>query len=206
MRLIIIGTEYTGKTTLVDALMAWGNSKGIHFHWDDHFSIPDQYFLNEADQQVMLNLPPVLKERFQRFQIYYHIHVAKEYEDCLLPGFYIEEMIYGHYYYPGHEWTPYARKVESELPADSILLLLTAAPDVIRRRMELAPHKYPIVKPADVEAISKQFETEYNQSWITNKLRIDTSDLTPDGLFDTFMKRVVPHLSARDLLRWQATK
>ena len=205
MRLVAIGCEYAGKTTLIDALMAWGDKVGIHFHLDDHFSIPDQYFLSKEDQRAMLGMPPVIKERFQRFQIYYHIHVAKDYEDCLLGGFHIEEAIYGgRYNYPGHAWPGYARKVESELPADTILLLLKASPAVIRRRMETAPHAYPVVKPEDVEDVSKEFEAEYRASWIARKLTIDTSDLTPDQLFQTFMRQVMPHLSTRDLLRWQA--
>jgi len=207
MRLVLIGTEYVGKTALVDALYAWGESKGIHFHLDDHFTIPDAYFLSPEDRAAMLGMPPTIKERFQRFQIHYHIHVAKDYADCLLAGFHIEEVVYGgRYYYPGRAWPPYARKVESELPSDTILLLLTAFPDVIRRRMETAPHDYPVVKPNDVEEVSKHFQAEYAASWISNKLTIDTSDLTPQQLFDTFMKRVVPFLSVHDLLRWQATK
>ena len=29
--------------------MAWGDKVGIHFHLDDHFSIPDKYFLSKED-------------------------------------------------------------------------------------------------------------------------------------------------------------
>jgi thymidylate kinase len=205
MRLVLIGTEYAGKTTLVDALYAWGESKGIHFHLDDHFSIPDQFFLTKEERDAMLTMPPVIQERFQRFQIYYHIHVAADYEDCLLAGFHIEEAIYGgRYYYSGKAWPPYARRVESHLPSDTILLLLSASPEVIRQRMAASPHDYPVVPASDVEEISKAFEAEYRASWIEQKLHIDTSELTPDQLLPTFMKRVTPHLSTRDLLRWRA--
>src|SRR5437867_649743 len=150
MRLVVIGTEYAGKTTLIDGLMAWGDSVGIHFHLDDHFSIPDRYFLSEPDQRAMLAMPPVIKERFQRFQIYYHVHVLNDHADCLLGGFHIEEAIYGpRYYYPKNPWPPYARGIEASLPADTILLLLKASPQVIRRRMESAPHPDQIVPAAD---------------------------------------------------------
>jgi hypothetical protein len=205
MRLVLIGTEYAGKTTLVDALYAWGESKGIHFHLDDHFSIPDQFFLTKEEREAMLRMPPVIQERFQRFQIYYHIHVAADYEDCLLAGFHIEEAIYGgRYYYPGKAWAPYGRKIETSLPSDTILLLLSASPDVIRKRMTTSPHEYPVVPPGDVEEINKAFQAEYAASWIPNKLHIDTSELSPEQLLPTFLKRVTPFLSTRDLLRLRA--
>lgn len=207
MRLIVIGCEYAGKTALIDQLMEWGEPLGIHFHLDDHFSVPDQFFLSDDDQRAMLAMPPTIKERFQRFQIYYHIDVLRNHSDCLLGGFHIEEAIYGgRYYYPGHAWPPYARKIESELPTDTILLLLTARPDVIRQRMATSPHRYPIVKPEDVEAVSKEFDAEFRASWLERKLAIDTSDLAPRQLFETFMKRLGPYLDTRDLLRWPTVR
>ena len=54
MRVIAIGTEYTGKTTLVQAIQKWGMERGIRHHMDDHFSVPDQQTLtNPADQKAM---------------------------------------------------------------------------------------------------------------------------------------------------------
>ncbi len=32
MRLIIIGCEYTGKSTLIGSLGKWGREQGVHFH------------------------------------------------------------------------------------------------------------------------------------------------------------------------------
>ena len=205
MRLVLIGCEYVGKTTLVDGVMAWGKSRGINFHLDDHFSIPDQFFLSPDDQQAMLAMPPTIKERFQRFQIYYHLDVIANHADVLLAGFHIEEAIYGpRYYYPKHAWPPYQRRIETHLPADTILLLLTATPEVLRQRMASAPHAYPVVPSEDLEAVSEQFEAEYRASWIERKLRIDTSTLQPGELVPTFMRQVKPFLDTRDLLRWQA--
>jgi thymidylate kinase len=209
MRLIVIGCEYTGKTTLIDALYAWGEARGIHYHLDDHFSIPDQFFLDEEEQAAMLAMPPTIKERFQRFQIYYHVaNVVQHHEDCLLGGFHIEEAIYGpRYYYPGKAFPDnYHRRVEPEMPPDTILLLLTARPEVIRRRMAETPHAFPLVMPEEIEEISRLFEAEHRAAWIERKLTIDTSDLAPEQLLETFLSKVTPHLSERDLLRWQALR
>jgi hypothetical protein len=205
VRLIVVGCEYTGKTTLIDGLYAWGEARGIHYHLDDHFSIPDQFFLDPEEQAAMLAMPPTIKERFQRFQIYYHsANVIVHHGDTLLGGFHIEEAIYGpRYYYPGKAFPAYHRRIERDLPPDTILLLLTARPEVIRQRMETSPHVYPLVMPDEVEEISREFEREYRLSWIDRRLTIDTSDLTPEQLVTTFLERVTPHLSERDLLRWQ---
>ncbi len=70
--------------------------------------------------------------------------------------------------------------------------------------MQTAPHSYPLVQPDEVEEISRQFEAEYGASWIERKLQLDTSALTPEVLLTTFLQRVVPLLSTRDLLRRQA--
>lgn len=204
MRLIVVGTEYAGKTTLIDGLMAWGDAIGIHHHLDDHFSIPDRQFLGPDDQRAMLAMPPVIKERFQRFQIHYHVHVLADHADCLLGGFHIEEAIYGRrYYYPSNPWPPYQRRIEAELPEDTILLLLTASPEAIHRRMREAPHPDQIVPAADVEAVGAEFEQEYRQSWLRHKLAIDTTELTPGRLLEEFQRRIVPFLGTRDLVRRQ---
>lgn len=208
MRLIVIGCEYAGKTTLIDSLYAWGEERGIHYHLDDHFSIPDQFFLNAEEQLAMMALPPVIKERFQRFQVYYHVYnVIQNFEDSLLGGFHIEEAIYGpRYYYPGQAMAAYHRRAELAMPADTILLLLTARPEVIRQRMATAPHPYPLVRPDEVEEISGLFEAEYRASWLERKLTIDTSDCAPEQLLSRFLERVRPCLSERDLLRFQALR
>lgn len=203
MRLIAVGCEYAGKTTLFTGLMKWGHDRGIHHHLDDHFSIPDCQMLKEkADQEVMLGLPQVLKERYQRFQVAYHVGLINKYEHILLAGFHIEEEVYGRrYYYPEvNLGVESSRRDETKMPEDTILVHLKASPDVIRRRMKEAPHDYPVVPEKDVEEVLAAFQSEYRQSWIKRKFEIDTTELTPDALLDTFLKASVPHLEERDLL------
>jgi thymidylate kinase len=206
MRLIIIGCEYTGKSTLLNSLAQWGRKQGIHFHLDDHFTIPGEQHLGEEDKKAMVNLTPTLKERFQRFQVYYHIDVAHKNQNIILVGFHIEEVIYGPlYYYPSHQ-VGYAREVEEKMPSDTILILLTASPEVIAKRMEERPHEYNVIKKEDIPTLLNRFSEEFNRSLIQKKFRIDTSNLTPEDLFEQFMSSVVNHLSAEELLRMLVRK
>ena len=201
MRVIVIGTEYTGKTTLVQLVQQWGMDREIRHHMDDHFSIPDQQTLkNPAEQKAMTELPSGIKERFQRFQIAYHVRLVHKYQHVLLTGFHIEEMVYGQrYYYPD-----LARPVETpqawekDMPSDMILVLLTASPEVIKQRMKDAPHDYPIVPESDIEEVQAAFREEFRNSFFKQKFEIDTSTLTPYALLQSFLAQSFPYLSAAD--------
>jgi len=201
MRLIVIGCEYTGKSTLLNSLAEWGRREGIHFHLDDHFTIPGEQHLGEEDKKMMVALTPTIKERFQRFQVYYHIDVAHKNQHIILVGFHIEEAIYGPLYYYPPQQVMYAREVEDKMPPDTILTLLTASPEVIARRMEEQPHEYNIIKKEDIPMLLNRFNEEFGRSHIRRKFRIDTSNFTPEELFGEFMSSVVTHLSSEDLLR-----
>ena len=72
MRVIVVGCEYTGVTTLIEGLMDWGHERDMNHHLDDHFTIPDRQHLAPEDRETMANLSPALKERFQRMQLVYH--------------------------------------------------------------------------------------------------------------------------------------
>lgn len=203
MRVIAIGCEYTGKTALFNGLMKWGHDRGIHHHLDDHFSIPDcQMLRTEADQQIMLGLPQTIKERYQRFQLAYHVRLINKYEHILLGGFHIEEYIYGpRYYYPEiGRLAETPRAWEVNMPPDTILVHLKARQEVIERRMAEDTHQYPVVAKEDIGDILDEFQGEYRASWIKRKFEIDTSDLTPDGLLEAFLDGSVPHLDTRDML------
>ena len=60
-----------------------------------------------------------------------------------------------------------------------------------------------VVSAEDVEEVSREFEVEYRRSGLKRKFVMDTSETTPAQLLARFRERVVPHLDARDLLRWQ---
>ena len=203
MRLILIGTEYAGKTTLCQGLMDWGHDNGIHHHLDDHFSIPDcQMLKSEEDQKIMTGLPDVLKERFQRFQIAYHVRLINKYEHILLGGFHIEESVYGpKYYYPSiGRLVETPRAWEEGMPDDTILVHLTADRAKIAERMKANPHTYEVVPEGDIEEMQAAFDQEYRKTWIRRKLTIDTTELSDGDLLKAFLKASIPHLDTRDLL------
>ena len=81
----------------------------------------------------MLTVSPGIKERFQRFQLVYHIRLMHEYEDILLGGFHIEEQVYGpKYYYPALDgWIKSAPCPQcAPLPEPPPLRLTAPAPRV----------------------------------------------------------------------------
>ena len=201
MRAIVIGCEYSGVTTLINGLKAWGTPRGINFHLDDHFTIPDAFHLDAREQQAMLDMLPGIKERFQRFQIVYHVRLINHYEHILLGGFHIEEEVYGPlYYYPGltvHE----TRKYETEMPADTLLVHLKTSAATIQARMQQDPHPHTLVQKEDIPRVQEHFAREYAASWIEPKIEIDTTDLSPQELLDTFLKKARPHLGTGDMLR-----
>ncbi|MFT5366433.1 MAG: hypothetical protein ACI8V2_001380 [Candidatus Latescibacterota bacterium] len=197
MRVIVVGCEYSGVSTLIDGIFEWGEKRGIHHHLDDHFTIPDAFHLTDEEQQGMLDMLPGIKERFQRFQIVYHVHLMHKFEHVLMGGFHIEEMVYGpRYYYPGKNIQ--IREYEVDLPKDTILVHLHARPEVIRGRMEKSLHPHNLVPKEDVEMVLDHFKDEVRLSWIQRKFDIDTSDLSPAQLLDTFLERSVPYLNASD--------
>ena len=187
MRIIAIGCEYTGVTTLLEGLMDWGHERDIDHHLDDHFTIPDRQHLAPEDKETMANLSPALKERFQRMQLVYHIRLMHRFDHILLGGFHIEEAIYGPlYYYPGGVASE-IRQYEEEMPKNAILVHLTASPEVIQRRMETDPHEYSLIRKADIPMLLDRFQEEFDASLIPNKIQIDTSDLAPEVLLQTFL-------------------
>ena len=112
-------------------------------------------------------------------QVAYHIRLLHQFEHILLCGFHIEEMIYGpKYYYPelGIDEAGKARHTreyeveEGGIPKDTILVHMTARPDVILRRMEEAPHPHTLIQREDVPELLDAFKREFDQSWMANKL------------------------------------
>jgi hypothetical protein len=203
MRIIVIGCEYAGKSTFARKLLEWGGKHDVRFHLDDHFTIPDAS-LPKEDKDTMLTLSPAFKERFQRFQMVYHVRILRNFRDALEVGFYSEDAIYGPLYY---DYEPHflaiwhCRELEKELPGDTILVLLEATPEAITERMGEAPHEYQVIEKEDVPLLLERFRKEFRASTIHAKIRIDTTDLTPEQVLKEFLAKANAHLTSEDLIR-----
>ena len=184
--------------------MKWGKHRDFNYHLDDHFTIPDSS-LSKEDRDTMLTLSPQFKERFQRFQAVYHISVMNQSRDSLQVGFYFEDAIYGPLYY-GYDSNAVAighgRELEKELPGDTILVLLTASPEVIANRMDADPHEYQVIKRDDIPSLLEKFYQEFQASTIHAKIQINTNELPPEEVLEKFLaETLAKYLTTNDMLR-----
>ena len=124
MRLIMIGCEYAGKTTLAVELSKWMiSAMGLSFvRWHNHFVVPqvDQHLVirresddhpvvpgkgaadhfAEEEQEQILALTPSLLEQFQRHMIWRHLHPnAYAEDDYLVINWYYADSVYAPLYY-----------------------------------------------------------------------------------------------------------
>ena len=215
MNLIIVGCEYTGKTTLGNSIVKWTDSNvGIGRGFHDHFTIPNLE-LGEKAADYLLNGPIQLKEMYQRFMIAHHLS-RKFYEgpDQSMIGFHIEEAVYAPLYY-GYggvdsgapmrsllgQRSNMAREVEKELlkvARNPVLVLLTSTAETIYQRMQSDPHTRQTIKKQDVTNILKSFNTEYENSLLPRKFMLDTTNSTQEQTFSEFMEKYQPFATADD--------
>ena len=122
MRLLIIGCEYAGKTTLARRISRWMiDSMGLPYvRWHDHFVVPrldrhlivhagadapvvgkDESDLNTAeDEDQILSLRPMVLEQLQRHNVWRHLHPDSfREEDSLFVNHFYAEAVYAPLYY-----------------------------------------------------------------------------------------------------------
>ena len=103
MKLILIGIEYSGTTTIGKAIDEWfEKSTGASYGFHDHFKIPHTTHRDytEEEQQQILDLSPRLKETLQRHQLYYHVQPTFYLDgDIASIGLHIEDAVYGPMYW-----------------------------------------------------------------------------------------------------------
>ncbi len=217
MYLILIGCEYAGTTTLAHAINEWTKeSLGTEFKLiHDHFKLPDTkphgLELTPGEIAAFQQVSPRLTEVIQRHNLYYHTPWASGSDENFMGiGLYFEELVYApqYYGYGGRgdmgDRGVISRNLEQRIlqfRSDAVLVLVEAAPDVIRKRMKESPHSYPVVPAGDVEHIKQRFEDEYENSLIRQKIRLDTSIATVAESVAEFAAKIQPYLTEGDLLR-----
>ena len=217
MRLILIGCEYAGTTTLANAIDEWAKTamgKGFRLI-HDHFKLPDTVphgpELTDEEMEQFQALSPRLKEVVQRHSIYYHTPFESSSREGFLGiGLHIDESVYGPLYYgygePGTigDRGVISRHIEHRImkyAPETVLVLVKASPDVIARRMKEDPHRHPLVREEDIEHVLQRFEEEYRGSLLERKLTLDTSTATVEETVAEFAAQVLPHLTEADLMR-----
>jgi hypothetical protein len=205
MRLILVGCEYAGKTTLANEIVQWtartmGGGRTFH----DHFTIPWSDW-TEEEQEQLLALSPRLKQMVQRYVTDHHLDPAFYSDpDHNLVGFHIEEAVYAPLYYGYDNGPSRPREVEMAIMAkapDTVLILLTASHEVIARRMREQPHSRPTVPEKDIRLVLQRFEEEFNHSLIRRRFTLDTSAATVQGTLSEFAAKIEPFLTQADRLR-----
>ena len=216
MKLVIIGSEYSGCTSLAKGIEKWASGvlgppipQGAPaFH--DHFKIPEigHEELTDKEHKEFLALSPNLKEMFQRFMVKYHINsTLYMYPDHIMVGFHIEEAVYAplYYGYGGNgARSNWARSVEREMiekAPETVLILLTTSTEAIRERMGKSPRRRGILKKEDIVRVTNRFKEEYESSLFLYKFTLDTTNTTPEKTLEDFTNQIQPHFTDSDRMR-----
>lgn len=217
MHLIIIGCEYTGKTTLAAEIQQWmeksmgGCESSFHDHffpWDPADTSPKAKRI-EVDLKLLTLNDPQVVEKYTRYVTYYHTNpsfYAKQ-DHCVV-NWYYGDTVYGPLYYgfggPGEvgDRQVMARKYDSMIvqnAPDTVLVLMKADADVIRRRRSAMAQPQPFPREEDIELVQGLFESEFESSLIGRRIVLDTSSTaTAQETLGKFVEQIQPHLAAAD--------
>ena len=216
MEILLTGIEYSGTSTLAKAIGEWYEKQtGAGYGFHDHFKVPHVIHaaLTEEEQQLVLALSPRIKEAVQRHQIEYHVQPTFFKDgNHSVTGLHIEDAVYGPMYwgYGGAgelgDRDVVSRETEDvilEEAAMPVLVLLTASPEVIARRMKENPHESSPLQEKDIEYVLQRFQEEYGKSRIPNKFTLDSSTATVEETVAEFAERVEPFLQEGDRLKME---
>jgi len=219
MRLILVGCEYSGTTTLANAISVCAEkSMGANLTIHDHFKYP--YLLHEemtdAEAEQMLALPSHIKAPMQFHMMSYHTMPAVlEKQDYILVGLHIDEAVYAPLYKGyGMSWRvpdagAIARYTDTHIMTsvpDILMVLVKASPEVIAQRMKENPRKYSPLLVKDIDFVLKRFREEFEKSLLPNKFVLETSSSTVRETLADFVRLVEPFLEETDRLRMQLHK
>lgn len=214
MKLLIVGAEFTGTTTLANAFHKWKKEEmGCGFtHIHDHFKIPfvsghpNDTTLEE--QKMILALTPKLKEMYSRYGLHYHVqHYSAV--DNLDIGLHIEDAVYAPLYFGfGRPDQDFERRefifnhVEELIKAvnsDPVVIVhVKAEPEVIRQRMKEHNRVNAVLQEKDIDEVLRLFDEGVAKSTLGPTIALDTSTASVEESVNEFADKVQPHLTAQD--------
>ncbi len=224
MKIIAVGCEYVGTSTLMEQFQAWlndamGQTTIIH----DHFKIPHVSghppietpgtLLTDEEKQQVFSMTPKVKEIFTRYTLYYHTPSQTDHSTVIggmYSGHHIDELVYAPLYSGyGGPGEPGDRRVEAQIveqkfleyAPETVLVLVRASAEVVRQRMKDSPHENSLVRDEDVDHILQRFDQEFVNSTIRNKITLDTTNSTPAETFEDFLAQMEPFWTEGDRLR-----
>ena len=221
MKLILAGCEYSGTTTLAQAIYVWAtrvlgaNVRIIHDHWkiphtSGHAPTDEVHFLTEEEQLQVLGLSPKLKEMTQRHSLVYHTPFEASNGDLLLIGYVFDEAVYAPLYFgyggPGEpgDRSMYARHLEHRLlkvAPETVLVHVHASPQVIASRLRENPRRHGVLKEKDIDYVLKRFEQEVWNSLIPSRITLDTSAATAEETLLECVEKMDVYFTSYDRLR-----
>jgi len=218
MRLIVIGCEYVGKTTLAARILQWIETNMGHplCGWHDHFVVPfaegpEPDATIEAEQ--IYALKPKLLEKYSRYMIEYHLNDAFYGDNHhLLINWYYGDAVYAPLYYGFGGKDQYADRqamarghdeLVSKKGPDTVLIHMKASAEVVRKRLAAGPHVRCILQghDGDIETVLQRFQEEYDRSAIRRRFELDTTTATEEETFQAFLKQMEPHMIVPDMLQ-----
>ena len=219
MRLILVGCEYVGTTTLAHAIDDWMDAKmGLRFSLiHDHWKIPHTSGhpddSTSEEQAWLLAATPKFKEMHQRHSLYYHVQAGTfDNPDGMVIGGAIEDAVYGPMFfgYGGkdhrldrevvmHQW----ERTILRFTEATVLVHMTAETDVIRQRMHDDPHENMVISEGDVEKVQSRFSELVDWSLIGNKITVDNSG-SLEATMAEFVSKIEPYLTDLDSSRIQS--
>jgi hypothetical protein len=217
MRVILVGCEYVGTTTLAHAIDDWLEANmGVRFSLiHDHWKIPhtsghpDDTSLEE--QEWLLAASPKFKEMHQRHSLYYHVqaNTFNGHDDGMVIGGAIEDGVYGPMYFgygnPGqpldretvqHQW----EQTILHFTDETVLVHVTAETPVIAQRLHDDPHENMVISEGDIDKVKNRFSELVEWSVLDKKIQVDNSGPI-EATVAEFVSKIEPYLTEIDRSR-----
>ena len=226
MNILMIGCEYSGTTTLAIEISKWidevvgGTIHGglaFHDHWKivegGHIGMQGIQERDESEQQESIDFSPNHRQGYHHYLLSYHSSPGFFNDPHhLMIGMHIDDEIYGPKFkgYPEDQvktlrlLSRHFEKSILEAGPDTVLVLVKASPDVIRKRMKECPHEHQLIKDEDVETVLSQFEYHFKRSRVGSlgrKIVLDTSESSVSETLKEFVGKIEPHITDEDRLR-----